>query len=884
MLALPLLLAASPALALTPAGTIIRNQASATFVDALGAQQTAVSNEVVTIVQAVYGLSVTPDGADNGGQTQSVTPGSTVYMPYVLTNAGNEKDQFKLTLSQGATQGFTPQNAAVYEDTNGNGVVDPGDVRIAQGFGVEGTTRIVDRDEQVNLIVTYQVPTGALAGVDASVNLSAVSNADGTKTDLNNFSTTAVVNDAAITVSKSVSPADSAAGGQVTYTISGSNTGSAGARGVEVANVTRNTVEASRTGVLVYDNLALVHATGVTFNANVGTPAPNTGYIVYEATGGKWTDSLTDPNLISPVRKLALFVEASPATATVLTPGQAYSFRFTVDVANTVSAGSYRNSAFARFSNSGGTEQYGPNGLESNQAILVVGGRGYETVNPQLGPRTDPTVAELGTDDHTDSAANRPAGSFVTFTVAVKNSGNANDTYSLLTVSNAITASDSTVEYFRSDGNTPLGDSNSDGVPDTGLLAPEQTFEFSVKVYIPANASYSASNVDIRIRSRSTLDTTKTNDTILRIPGITSAGVLLGNNDSLGGSVSSVTVTKATSPGLAVEFPLDVINQGGFRDTFELRATVPAGLSVVFFIDSDNDQVLDSNEALPVSDTGVMEANAELHLIAQVTVASGATTGDNNVTFTATSTNDTNKASSQLDVVTVKTVRGVTVQPNRSGIGIPGGTVTFRHTVKNTSTITDTFVLTMANNIQDWAYRFQDANSSPITQTSPLAPGASQEIQVVRFIPQNEPVNTVEQFQVVATGTASNAVPVPSSSALDTVSVINGNLEITKTVVNFTTSSGQDGKPGEVLLYTVTYRNLGNAGITTVVLFDTIPQFTQFVSGSVTGTNPRYSANNGTTYVVAQPDPATSVTNLKWEIGDLAAGANGTVTFKVTIQ
>ena len=45
----------------TPAGTQIRNRSSATYEDMNGNNYTATSNEVITIVLPVYGVSILPD-------------------------------------------------------------------------------------------------------------------------------------------------------------------------------------------------------------------------------------------------------------------------------------------------------------------------------------------------------------------------------------------------------------------------------------------------------------------------------------------------------------------------------------------------------------------------------------------------------------------------------------------------------------------------------------------------------------------------------------------------------------------------------------------------------------------------------------------------------
>ena len=64
----------------TPAGTTIRNQASATFEDLLGNTFLATSNEVTTIVLPVFGVSVIPD--DGGGSPPAPPAMSQTAIPW----------------------------------------------------------------------------------------------------------------------------------------------------------------------------------------------------------------------------------------------------------------------------------------------------------------------------------------------------------------------------------------------------------------------------------------------------------------------------------------------------------------------------------------------------------------------------------------------------------------------------------------------------------------------------------------------------------------------------------------------------------------------------------------------------------------------------------
>lgn len=102
LLLIALMLVAGSAFAqTTPAGTQIRNRASATYQDASGNNYTSLSNEVVTIVLPVYGVSILPD---DSGETPPVTPalsqnaigGQTMFYSYTLSNTGNDNDSYTI--------------------------------------------------------------------------------------------------------------------------------------------------------------------------------------------------------------------------------------------------------------------------------------------------------------------------------------------------------------------------------------------------------------------------------------------------------------------------------------------------------------------------------------------------------------------------------------------------------------------------------------------------------------------------------------------------------------------------------------------------------------------------------------------------------------------
>jgi hypothetical protein len=194
LFALPLLLVAFMLVAgsafaqTTPAGTQIRNRASATYQDSNGNSYTSLSNEVITIVLPVYGVSILPD---DSGETPPVTPalsqnaigGQTLFYSYTLSNTGNDNDSYTIApLIDGANTTVTLAlaNISVYHDVNGNGVVDVGEPAISSG-GVPGNIGPIAAGASAQLIVTYAIPGTAAAGELAYVGVQGTSVGDGGK-------------------------------------------------------------------------------------------------------------------------------------------------------------------------------------------------------------------------------------------------------------------------------------------------------------------------------------------------------------------------------------------------------------------------------------------------------------------------------------------------------------------------------------------------------------------------------------------------------------------------------------------------------------------------------------------------------------------------------
>jgi uncharacterized repeat protein (TIGR01451 family) len=90
-------------------------------------------------------------------------------------------------------------------------------------------------------------------------------------------------------------------------------------------------------------------------------------------------------------------------------------------------------------------------------------------------------------------------------------------------------------------------------------------------------------------------------------------------------------------------------------------------------------------------------------------------------------------------------------------------------------------------------------------------------------------------------------------------------LSITKTARDI---NGGSVMAGDVIEWTITVKNTGYEGVTGVIVRDTVPSETSYVTGSISGV--------GAT--------AAGAPNLQWNVGNLASGAQVVLTFRSTVK
>ena len=280
-----LILAGQAGAARTPAGTEITNQAQAEFIPPTSPDPIrAVSNTIVTVVQAVCSVSVTPDGTvPQPGQSATLLPGEQAVFQYTVVNTGNTSGDFPV-LARGEAGSTISPALRVIRDLNGNGQPDMNEPEVSR------VTLAPDDSAALLLVVNTSDAQG-----DAYVNLVA-SCAGGENADSNNVSRVQVGPPPVLGVQKSFTPALVRPGSETTVTVTTSNTGQGESR-----------------EVILTDLLAEQAAQGLTFVT--GSARTNTGTLEYTQDGVTWT-----AQEVAPVRGVRVRAERlAPGAGITLT-------------------------------------------------------------------------------------------------------------------------------------------------------------------------------------------------------------------------------------------------------------------------------------------------------------------------------------------------------------------------------------------------------------------------------------------------------------------------------------------------------------------------------------------------------------------------------------
>ena len=354
--------------AATPAGTVIRNQASASVEG-----QNYLSNVVETVVQALCVPAVLPNGTPTSPAQRAVAPaGGLAYLAYRLQNAGNAPFDFSLSWAQ-AGSAWVPSQVRFFLDTDGNARRDPGEPEI-RGLRLEmGQTAWVVMEVTLPLTASGELP------------LTPVLSCNGAQ-DADNYALIAATSGPALEVTKSVSPARLSPGGEAEFSL-----------------VLRNTGGQAAAGVLLGDRLDTPEMAGLDYVA--GSAQAAKGQLEYTPDGINW--QVQEPAQVKGLRLRLPKLE----------PGEEARLSFRVRAREGV-RGVRTNRAEA-------TGEGGPAWAEAVLEVLP----GYAH---HLGPFGNPKALPGGEGSSDDrQTATLVAGQISCFAHTLENAGDADDLYTL---------------------------------------------------------------------------------------------------------------------------------------------------------------------------------------------------------------------------------------------------------------------------------------------------------------------------------------------------------------------------------------------------------------------------------------------------------------------
>jgi len=849
------LLVSGPALAKAPAaGTVIKNQATATYKDSSGIEQTATSNLVETLIQQVGAFTL------DKSQSRYGIAGQVTSFPHVLTNTGNGDDSFILGVSDNTGDSFNFDGINIYPDTNQDGVADS-NTPIT-------TTGVLALGESFYFVVSAEVPSSAVDGNTGDLTVTGTSNFDSTvKT---NTDTVTVSDKAVVTVTKSISANSGVAGsGPYTVTLTYSNQSASDASDVTL-------VDDLPTGMTYINNSVEWSVTG-SGAVLTGTDSQVTAVIAQVVSGDTGTISFE------------VMLDSGIDAQTLLNTGG-----FSYNNGSVIITGQETNTV----------------PLEVISSPIVVA-NGSTSVNTDL--TAEPVLQTTAT-----------LGSTVAFDNIIWNLGNSTDTFDIsVDEANSSFPAGTTFTLYKSDGFTPLLDTDNSSMVDTGPLGSGEFYKVVLKAKLPMTATVgdnSGAGFSITKTAISAIDPSVSNPVTDNLGEITGSGVDITNVAAIGGigvkgegtgPENDAQTQIVIAPGESGVFQLYVNNTSNVADSFDLTfskdkpfvvGTLPAGWSVSFHTDAGANNC--STLGPIVSNTAIVPPNSSKLICANISIATGIAFSDlaTSIYFQAKSPL-TGVSDIKHDAVYMTASHKLILEPDHRSQVEPGGTQTYVHNLHNPgNTIFTGITLSSTDSLSadGWTTKlYEDTDGDGVLTsvdqpvgTYTLNPGETQIFFAKVFSPSSAPLGATNLNSITASGTtdAGGSSPVVvTASAQDMTFVSQSNMTIAKRQApdancdgdvdggsSFSFDTFQAG-PNTCVLYQLTATNQSSTLAKNVRISDSIPAFTNhFTDG---GDLPAITAGSITA------EPLEGDTGLVEGGGiDVISGDSVTLTFGVRVE
>ena len=792
------------------AGSVIGNQAVATYTNAAGDTITVTSNTVETIVQQVAGVSMTSNNIER------IAPGGKAFLPHIITNDGNGADAFLLEAAENSSGTLDLQPLVFYPDVNMDGVADSATPLTE--------TPTLAPGEQFGVVIEATAPSTA-SGSD-TITVTATSNLDGTVL-ITNTDTLTISNDAIIELVKSMT-ADPASGGnpniidagdEVTITLTYSSTGLVAANNYSVQDV-------------LDGRLAYVPGSARWSDSSTALNDDN-GSTVVDATNGGGDTIAWDYDDGQNVNFLISSVGS----------GRSGEVTFRATITDTADAGIITNVATQ--------DVDGVDFPPSNTASVTVDNQ-YAVAIADTAINSDGSADATNASGTDDDGANND---IVTETADVYQGGVIRQEFVLTNLSNSPDSlqldianvdfpDGTTFRFVGADGITPI-------ISSVGPLGIGESAKVTLIATLPTNVTPTATT-----NYTATITTTSDSSGVSDVSTAEFSGAVLAASVDLENAVvgsegdgaaptngGNPWITEGTDPGAPVVFDMLVENNGPTSDSFNLSLdqALPAGWTVEF-------QLPDGSV---VSNTGTIPAGASQAIRAVITPADDALPGDTLVDIAVVSS-VSGQGDRIVNQVTVNEIYDVKIIDNQSAQASPGGIVDILHTISNEGNVAITEgTITEAGLTNFSGAIFWDQNGDGVIDPSEpvidnfndlgvggLAPGDSISL-IYRVQTPSTATQGVSEVGSITIGNTLNGtgtdIDLTNNAVEDRVVIISGDVTLSKyqyidaqcdgTAGTFT-KTRLDVEPGQCIRYMVEAENTGASPADNVTISDAAPAYT----------------------------------------------------------
>lgn len=799
------------------AGSVIGNQAVATYTNAAGDTITVTSNTVETVVQQVAGVTLTSDN------TETIAPGGKAFLPHIITNDGNGPDSFTLTAVEDDSGTLNTSQLVFYPDANMDGVADSATPLTS--------TPALAPGEQFGVVIEATVPSNA-TGSD-TITVTSVSALDGSVL-ATNTDTLTISNDAIVEIVKSM-VADAASGGNpsivdagdtVTITLTYSSTGLTAANNYVVKDILDGRLS------YVPGSARWSDAAGALDDNNAST--------VVDGTNGSGETIAWDYDDAQTVN----------FTLSSVGSGRSGSVTFQAVVANTANAGVITNTATQEVNG----EAFPP----SNTASIVVDNQyAVAVADTAINPDGSANAAiASGTDDDTASndivteTGDVYQGGVIKHEFVLTNLSNQADSLSVA-VANVDFPPGTTFRFVGADGVTPV-------VGSVGPLAIGESAKVTLIATLPTDVTpTAAANYTATVTTTSDGSGVSDTSTAEFTGAVLAASVDLENAvaGSEGDGAAPTNggapwVSTTTDPGQPVTFDMLVQNEGPVSDSYNLSLAqaLPDGWTVEFRL----------SDGSVVSNTGTIPAGGSQAFKVIVTPADDALPGNTPIDVAIISS-VSGQGDRIVNQVAISEIYDVQIIEDQNAQAAPGGVVDILHTITNNGNVDITAGAITESGLSNFSGAiFWDQNANGVIDSSEpvidnfndLTDGVS---PGVNGLASGDSISVIYRVQTPSTATAgvSEIGTLTLGSALnggagtdantadnaveDRIVIISGDMTLSKyqyvdpncdgTVGTFT-KNRQDVEPGQCIRYLVEAENTGTSEATNVTISDAAPAYT----------------------------------------------------------